>query len=278
MPDSKTIDKAKQKAIDELRAKLGQMNNAAIDIVFKAIENNFDFTGGKVQQTAAFIKQLNRMTLEILDLAQTTPKFTGPIGSFVKRLDSISDAITDFQKQTNNITVPDFVTAKKIVIDEVLDQMTNNGLNQGFVQPLRDLIHQAFTSGLSLSDAKDQIKEYIKGGRDITGKLGRYIEQTAQQSVDAYSGAINQKLLEQFSFDGLLITGSLIDNSSPQCRFAINELGGLITRENWPQVKAKATKKFPLIEGTTFDNLPITKLHWGCRHNFYPKKIIKKAA
>lgn len=254
------------------------MNNAAYDIVVKAIENNFDFTGGKVQQTAAFIKQLNRMTLEILDLAQTTPKFTGPIGSFIKRLEPISEAISDFQKETNGIKVPDYVIQKKIVIDEILDQMTNNGLNQGFVQPLRDLIHQNFTSGLSLSDAKDQIKEFIKGGGDQTGKLSRYVEQTAQQAVDAYEGIINKKLLETFDYDGLLITGSLIDNSSPQCRYAINELGGLITRENWPKVEAIGKKFNGWIEGTNFDNLPMNKLHHGCRHSFYAKKIIKKAA
>jgi hypothetical protein len=71
------------------------------------------------------------------------------------------------------------------------------------------------------------------------------------------------------------MTGSLIDNSSPQCRFAINELKGKITKENWNQVKDHATKRFPLIDGTTFENLPLNRLHWGCRHSFYPIMIKK---
>src|SRR6185369_16661433 len=265
----KNIDDKKQKAIDALKAKIDQMNDAAYNIFIQVIEETFDFKQGLAQMTASFIKQLNKLSLEVLDLLQNEPKFTGPIGAFIKKLEPISDAISEFQKKTNGITVPDYVTAKKIVIDEIIDQMTNNGLNQGFVQPLRDLIHQNFTSGLSLSEAKTQIKDFIKGGKDTTGKLSQYVEQTAQQAVDSYSGIINKKLLEQFSYDGLIMTGSLIETSSPQCKYAVNELNRRITPENWPALKKKAENN-GLIEGTDFENLPLNQLHWGCRHGFYP--------
>lgn len=278
MPDySRDIERAKQKAIDALNARIGSMSTAAYDIMLKAIEDTFDFKAGKIVGDADFVEQLNKLTSEVLNLLQSDPKFTGPVSQFVKRMPEIADAITDFQKATNDIKVPAFETAKKIVIDETLDQMLNNGLNQKFVVPLRDLIYQNVSGGLSLSNARSQIKDFIKGGKDESGKLGRYIEQTAIQATDSYSGAINKKLLETFDYDALLITGSLIDNSSPQCRFAINELGGKITRENWKDVVAHATKRFPLIEGTTFDNLPLNRLHWGCRHSFYPI-ILKQTA
>lgn len=271
MPDySDEIAKAKQKAIDALNARIDEMGRAAYEIMLQAIEATFDFKQGKIVGDQNFIRQLNKLTVDVLDLLQADPKFTGPVSQFVKRMQPISDAIDTFQKSVNDVKVPDFEVAKKIVIDEVVDKMLNNGLNQNFVQPLRDMIYQNVTSGLSLSDARTQIKDYISGGNDKSGKLGSYIEQTAQQAVDGYSGAINQKLLETFDYDGQLITGSLIDNSSPQCRFAIKELGGRITRENWPLVVDHVGKKFPLIEGTTFDNLPTNRLHWGCRHNFYP--------
>lgn len=278
MPDyAKEILKAKQKAIDALNDKRGEMEDAAYNIWLDAIERNFDVKGGKIQGGKDFIRQLNKLSVQIVELIQKEPKFTGPVSQFVRRLGSISDAITDFQKNINGITVPAFELAKNIVIDETVDQMLNNGLNQHFVQPLRSLIYQNVTSGLSLKQAKEQIKEYISGGNDESGKLGRYIEQTAIQAVDSYSGAINKRILETFDMDGLLITGTLIDNSSPQCRYAINELNGTISREDWPKVKAHATKRFPLIEGTTFDNLPMNRLHYGCRHSFFPI-ILKKTA
>lgn len=278
MPDpGKDIDKAKKKAIDALNARIDEMGQAAYSILLKSIEETFDFKGGKIVAEKNFIKQLNRLTVDVLDLIQKEPKFTGPVSQFIKRMQPISEAITDFQKVQNNIKVPAFETAKKIVIDEIVNQLLDNGINQNFIQPVRDLLYQnASPGGLSLANARALIKNYISGGKDVTGKLGRYIEQTAQQGVSSYSGMINKKLLETFDYDGLLIVGSLIDNSSPQCRFAIEELGGKITRKNWQQVEAIA-KKNGLIPGTTFDNLPVRLLHRGCRHGFYPI-ILKKAS
>lgn len=267
MPNN--IDKEKEKALKALQTRIDEMGAAAYTIFLKSIEDIFDFKSGKFVVEKNFIKQLNKLTVEVLDLLQSEPKFTGPVSQFVKRLTPVSEAITDFQKQTNDIKVPAYETAKKVVIDEIIDKMLDNGLNQHFVQPLRDIIYQNATTGISLSDAKLQIKEFIKGGGDKSGKLGRYLDQTAQQGVDAYSGAINKRLLETFDYDALLMTGSLIDNSSPQCKYVINELGGKISEKDWPKVKEIAEKN-GLIDGTTFDNLPQNRLHHGCRHSFYP--------
>lgn len=278
MPDrGKNIEKAKQKAIDALNAKSDQMSRTAYDILLEAIENTFDIKAGQIEAGKDFIKQLNKLTVEVLDLLQQEPKFTGPVSGFVKKLYGVSDAITDFQKDVNGIKVPALTTEKKIVIDEAIDKMLDNGLNQKFVQPLRDLIYQNVTGGLSLSDAKATLKRYIIGGSDASGKLGQYLEQTAIQATDAYSGIINKKLLEVFDYDGLLMTGSLIDNSSPQCRYAIEKLNGKITRENWKEIEAIGKKQSGWIEGTNFDNVALNKLHWGCRHNFFPI-ILKKAS
>ena len=154
--------------------------------------------------------------------------------------------------------------------------MLNNGLNQHFAPLLRDLIYQNVTNGLSLSDATEQIEKYIEDGKDISGELDQYIEETAIQAVSAYNRMISTKMMEEFDFDGLIMTGTLIDNSSPQCRYVKEELDGIITRENWPKVKAIAEKN-GLIEGTTFDNLPFNLLHLYCRHDFAPI-ILKKSS
>lgn len=274
MPDK--IDKAKKKATDTITSNVDEMGQAAYSIMLSALEKYFDFKQGKIVADKNFVKQLNKLTVEVLDLLQADPKFTGPVSQFVKRLTPISEVITDFQQETNGIKVPSFEVAKKIVIDEIIDRMLDNGLNQNFVQPLRDLIYQNVTSGLSLKDAKQNIKEYIKGGKDESGKLGQYLEQTAQHGVESYSGAINTKLLQEFDYDGQLMTGSLIETSSPQCRYAIEKLDGKITRDNWPELK-KIAEKHGLIPDTTFENLPLNKLHWNCRHNFFPI-ILKKTA
>ena len=278
MPDNKgkDIDKAKKKAVDGLKSHIEGMGDVAYEIMLQQIENTFDIKGGKIQPSKEFVKQLNKLTVEVLDLLQHEPKFNGPVSQFVKRMPNIENAIVDFQKEVNGIKVPDFAIAKKIATDEIIDQMLNNGLNQEFVVPLRDLVFENVSHGLSLKDARLKIKEFIKGGGDTTGKLSRYIEQTAEQAVTAYSGIIGNKLMDTFNYDGMLIVGSLIDNSSPQCRYCINELKGTIKRTDWPKVE-KIAKENGLVKDTTFNDLPLNLLHWGCKHDFYPI-ILNKAS
>lgn len=257
MPDyGKDIAKAKLKVLDALNARKEEMGGVAHAIILQTIEETFDINNAEIQNNKDFIEQLDKLTMSILDLIHTDIKFTGPVSRFIKRMPPISD-------------VTAYETSKKIFIDEIIGKMLNNGLNQHFVQLLRDLIYQNVSDGLSQSDAQAQIEEYIESGKDKSGELAQYIEETAIQAVSAYSRMINTKMMEEFDFDGLLITGSLIDISSPQCRYAIEELGGTIKRTDWPKLKEIAEKN-GLIEGTTFDNLPFNLLHRYCRHDFCP--------
>lgn len=165
MPDyGKDIAKAKQKALDALNARIDEMGKATYEILLKAIEDTFDFKEGKIQGGKDFIKQLNKLTIDVIDLIQSEIKFTGPVSRFVKR----------------TTPTPAFERAKKIIIDEIIEKMLNNGLNQHFVHLLRDLIYQnASSNGLSLSDATKQIEKYIEDGKDISGELAECIEETA---------------------------------------------------------------------------------------------------
>jgi len=267
------IDELRDHVLREMGNRLYEMSNEAYKHVIEELEKELTIDKGRIVVKEDFVKRLNDLVGNILKRLQTSTKFTGSVSLFVKRLEDISLAIKEFQQATNKIKVPDFETAKKVVIDEIINAMLDSGLNQHFAQPLRDLIYRnatTATGGLSLAQAKEMIKEYIKGGKDESGKLHRYILQTAQQGVDLYTGAINKKLMETFDYNALLVTGTIIDNSSPQCRYAIDDLNGKIRREDWPEVRKRATKRFQLVEGTTFENLPIKLLHWGCRHSFYP--------
>jgi len=268
----KNIQSEQKKAVDVIKIYATRLGNEAFRIVMDLLEKEFDFKGGKFVADKTFIEKLNNVTIRLLEEIQKDPTFTSAISQFVKRLPPISDALGKFQKQINGVTIPNFDVAKKIVVDETIDQFLNNGLNQNFAQPLRDLIYQNVNSGLSLKEARESIKDYIKGGNDKSGKLGRYLEMTARQSVSAYTGALNTKILQEYKYDALLIAGTIIDNTSPQCNFAINDLKGTIKRSDWPELE-KMAKKNGLMPNTNFDNLPTNLLHWNCRHDFYPIKL-----
>ena len=86
MPDyGKDIAKAKQKALDALNARIDEMGKPAYEILLKTIEDTFDFTDGNIEDQKTFIKQLNSLTIDILDLIQSEPKFTGPVITVCKK-------------------------------------------------------------------------------------------------------------------------------------------------------------------------------------------------
>ena len=99
-----------------------------------------------------------------------------------------------------------------------------------------------------------------------------YIKQVAIQGADAYTSIIDQKITDKYidKVTGFIMTGSLIDSSSPQCKYCVKELDRLIKKEDWNKVK-KIAQENGLIENTEFKDLPTNKLHWGCRHTFTPK-------
>ncbi len=258
------IDKAKEQvaniSIDE-----GALNS----IVFDALETSFDITSGVIKVGVNFIRQLNVFVNTIAAALRIEPKFTGAVSEFVKRIPEVKDAIDQFQS-SQGINLPPENLAAKLIEEQFKEELLRRGLNKNFIQPLRDLIYRdALSGGLTLKDAKASIRDYVGSGQDKSGKLHRYVQQTAQQAVDAYSGIVSMNLMEKFKYDGLLMTGSLIDTSTPQCRYAINQLGGIITRKDIPKLE-KIGKNYGWIEGTNFDNLPVNQLHWGCRHSFYP--------
>lgn len=268
---ARRIDEAKDLASGEVTGKTGEMEDVVSETVINSMEHNFDFRNGIIVVSRNFQKQLNNFVNDILSKLRIEPRYAGNVSSVVKRIPEIKGAIDEFQKQ-QGIDVPNDKLAEKVVSDVFQDQMVRQGLNSHFIQPLRDLIYRDALGGLSVTDAKKLINNYVKSGKDQSGKLKSYVEQTAMQAVDAYAGMINMNLLKEFNYDALLMTGTLIDTSSPQCVYAINELGGTIRRTDWPALK-KIAEKHGMIKGTTFDNLPVNQLHWGCRHGFYPIKL-----
>lgn len=272
------------KKLNELKAKgeraaisqVPEIEKQAVQLLFDFIDDNLDVKDGEFVANERAAKALNNFTDFMLAAMAELSDYKGAVSQYLKNFKSISNLMEEFQK-SNGVKVNQarIGAAQELVVAEVINRYSDNGLNEGFVQPLRELLFNNISGGLNKKEAMSQLREFIAGGRDSTGKLHRYIEQTAQQGVDSYTGATNVRIMQTFKIDTYIMSGSLIKTSSPQCRYAINKLNGLIDRKDWPKVKEIAEDN-GLIEGTTFENLPINKLHWGCRHEFTPITLTEK--
>lgn len=266
----KKLEELKRRAEQSIVTQLPNIEKLAYQLMVDFVDNNLDTEGGKLVPNENALRALNKFADDYLGAFTENQKYKGVIGGYLKNFKSISDLMIEFQRsQKVDVKQARLGAVQEIVTSEIINRYSENGLNPGFVQPLREVLFTNITGGLSKAGAMAQLRDYIQSGKDTTGKLGRYLEQTAQQGVDSYTGAINTRIMQTFKIETYIMSGSLIATSSKQCRFSIEKLGGIIDRKDWPKIKAIAEKD-GLIEGTTFDNLPINKLHWGCRHEFTP--------
>lgn len=251
-------------------AKLPALERQAYQLLVSFIDANLDVKDGQFIANDKAVQALNNFSDIYLGALTELSDYKGSIGQYLKNFKDLSSLMQEFQtKQGIDVKKAQIGAVQEIVINEVVNQYSANGLNPGFVQPLRQLLFNNVTGGMNKVEAMEQLRDYVASGKDTSGKLGRYIEQTAQHGVDSYTGAINTRIMQSFKINTMIMSGSLIKTSSPQCRFAIEEKGGIIDRADWPAIE-KIARENGLIEGTTFDNLPFNKLHWGCRHEFTP--------
>lgn len=266
----KKLEELKRRAERSIVADIPSIEKMAYQLAVDFVDNNLDTQNGKLVPNENALRALNKFADDYLGAFTKTQTYTGAVGGYLKNFKGVGDLMIEFQKSQNvDVKQARIGAVQEIVTAEVINRYSENGLNPGFVQPLREILFNNITGGMNKTEAMAQLRGYIESGKDTTGKLGRYLEQTAQQGVDSYTGAINTRIMQTFKIETYIMSGSLIATSSPQCRFGVEKLGGIIDRKDWPKLKALA-EQHGLIEGTTFDNLPINKLHWGCRHEFTP--------
>ena len=269
------IEKLKSANEQRIISIIPDVQDEVLRSLMKWIDYNLDIQRGNLFVTEETKNILNTFDQDLLDLFKKMKGYNRAIDEFIKELKPISGIIKTYQQKANGIdwSALNLKPTEKLVIDEIINSYKDAGINAEFIQPLRDLLYQNVIAGSSLGDAKQGIKEYVKGGKDKSGKLKSYLTSTTQQAVDSYTGAINKKLMDTFDYPVLIMSGSLISTSSPQCRKAVEEKRALITEKIFEEELRPIAEKNGLIKGTTFMNLPFNRLHWGCRHEFTPSMI-----
>lgn len=271
----KEIDKRKQIAVESFD-NITDVEKALINGAFNWLTDNLEVTNGNVVITEDIHNQMNDFVKAVVDIINNNKDFKKLFSSYLSDINIISSNLGKFHLATNKINLKKagVTQVQKGVVKVIVDEFKDSGLNRGFAQPLKDVIYRNIVGGMSLREARGYLNDFIASGKDSTGKLKQYLTQTAQQGVDSYTGAINTKLGDTFKFTGFIISGSLIETSSLQCRYAVEhaDTKGFLDNEQWQKIlkMAEENKAAKLIEGTTLKNLPIRKLHWGCRHEFTP--------
>lgn len=233
-------------------------------ILVKKISENIDVRQGRMELTDTTDSIVKKSIKELY----RSKKYQGALEKYLTNIkDLSSNKIKLYGDKGFSVAASEINPFQKIAIEEHLSYLNENGLNSKFNQPLRKIIYSSVYAGKSQSELFNELKSYVSENNN----LGRYIKNVAIQGADAYTSIIDQKITDKYvdRVKGYMMVGTLIETSSPQCKFCVKELKRKITKENFDQVYRIAAQN-GLIEGTEFKDLPTNKLHWGCRHQFTP--------
>lgn len=272
------LNRLKQLAVDNW-GKLTQVEREIFDSSFDWLIDNLEIKRGEITVDEDLSRSMDEFVRAVVQIVNSNKVYTSKVTSFLSDLGDIQKNNIAFHATTHNfnINTAGVREVQKTVVEEVINQYLDNGLNSHFAAPLRDGIFRNILAGANMRQVREVLRNYIIGDQDTSGKLGQYLNQTAMMAVDSYQGAINQQLKATFTFTGYIISGSIIHTSSKQCIYAVDHAEhGYLSFKDWETVLqiARENPRARLIEGTNIDNLPLNKLHWGCRHDFTP--TIKK--
>lgn len=233
--------------------------------ISKSINTSGGLTTGLNKSAGAVIKNSIKNFYE-------SKKYQNSLQSILKKLEVASDSKITFYKDKNlKISKSSLTEGQKIVINEFIDNLSENGLNSKFNQPLRRLIYDSIRNNQSQEDLRKKIESKIVSKKEPS-EFKRYYKNATIQAADAYTSIIDREVYRKFKsrITGYTITGTLIETSSVQCRAFIEQYNRKIKIGDELNDFIKFAIENGASEELTPENLPVLKLHYNCLHQFIP--------
>jgi hypothetical protein len=235
----------------------------------KELDKSLTVTGGNV---TGINKTAGNIIKNAIKNFYNSDKYQKSIAGILKNIEVASDSKRTFYKDKGlEVSKSALTKQQALVVGEYLDNLSESGLNSKFNQTLRRLIYDSIRGNQSQAELTKSLQSKIKSGK-APSELNKYVRSATIQAADAYTSIVDKEIFNKFEdrITGYRIVGTLIETSSPQCRSFVEDYG----RQIKIGTELNNFINFAIEEGAseelTAKNLPVLKLHYGCRHQFVP--------
>lgn len=265
-------------SFEEINENIRKIADDSIDILalenllYKELFSNFE---NSVLTRSGIITELEkpagRIITESIKSFTNSNQYRDSLAVLLRNIKAESkNKVNLYQEEGFKINTVELNKPQMIAVDAYIDNLEATGLNAELNQPIRRLIYDNIRKGTSQKQIEKAIKESLKKG-EIDSKFSKYVRSSAINVADAYNSIVDQNITDKYKDEikGYRIVGSLIDNSSRQCRMAVRTMKGFISMkeiDSW----IKYAKENGGDKNLNRWNLPSLKSHYGCRHEFIP--------
>jgi len=166
---------------------------------------------------------------------------------------------------------------KNTAVESTINNLAETGLQIGVTNGLRNILKTNITGGGSYVDLTKELKDYITGTPEQTGKVSQYVRTYATTSINQFSAEYNKALAQDLGLEWYQYEGSLLETSRPFCKMAVDkhyihvsEFPTILKGDFGPLGTVKLYDKTGLpeglMEGTDPDNFPRRRGGWNCGH------------
>jgi hypothetical protein len=236
---------------------------------FKTTNGSIIRTKANTDRLSGFSTAVNRFLLNA--------GYNDMLDGFLENFNAVSDAQIEIHGELNDIKLTrSFINPfKSWAVNNVISDMTGQGLNENLINPLRSELFIAVNQGSTLTDVITSISGQLTTTETRQGVLKRIALQASRDALGQYDGIVNEAVRKSYKLDALLYVGSLVKDSRAQCErwvdYDKNGKVGMLLFEDLEQEIAWAENNGTgMIPNTTPENFCQNRGGFNCRHICYP--------
>lgn len=239
-----------------------------------------------IKLLASLKSDLESIILDDTDYLESVSK----LGKLYEKVDTLNYKY--FKALEKKFKPPKVMEAiRKQSVTAVVESLTESGLNEQLINPIRDMIATYTNTGGSYAQMTKELNNYITGTPEIDGALVKYTKQVATDSLNQYTATVNSVLASDLGWEWFRYVGSNIKTTRTFCKaltkkqyYHISELPQII-KGNFEEFKAMKGKIYDrtglpdgMIEDTNVSNFQVYRGGYNCGHQAYPipKALVPK--
>ena len=248
------------------------------DLILKQL-NAMDVEGGRLVPTQDYAARLAVITRQMDEVLRRD--FAPAVNRYLRTYDTIDEIAVKLARDYNQIKIDlgQLNPARKSIYRQAKTLLTA-GLDPNYKDPVKYILAQAATSGMSIRQARKTLQNWDDGkmstGQNLvtnqpSPRLSTYASHISRDAIFGYQGAEQELIKQTYGFSKFLYNGGIIGDSRTFCRLLVaerrkigfNELNGFIKKaaeidnKPWPDGMKPGTKE---------SNFSVNRGGWECRH------------
>lgn len=248
----KQLPGANQEIYDELNTFLGQLKKTS---------------SGNIQTSVENLKLIDKYRTTF-DKALSQGQYSDSAREFISKFHATTGYIDDYfgsivASFANNDGLYKAILQSNI--DSTTETLLGSGVDANFKEPIIKILKDNVISGSDIKSARQVLKDFVIGNKDIDPKLSRYTSQVANDTLRQFNRNYTKAISDDLGLEYGYYKGTKIKDSRPFCEARAGKYFTKKEIQDWAALNWAGK-----MAGTNKDTIFIYCGGYNCQHDIIP--------